>query len=228
MQKPIIAVNLRGLFLKGNAWDDAHYLWYEQKEKELKKQSKDTSAIDEWRQLLRSNPNEERKTYFRYVDKVMESLYPNFKEEERTARARETYFDAVCQYLKKHPEARNEEVIKYFKSLKDSYRIALITANTQEALDRIIKVSKLEGLFDIFETSLPTEKDDKLLVIERFLKKHGRPLSYIGGEKASTYDYCKKYKIPHIFANLEGQEEIPGVKSVHNLRELKEALKRLI
>jgi len=37
MEKPIIATALKGLFIKGDSWEKAHIIWYEDREKEIKK-----------------------------------------------------------------------------------------------------------------------------------------------------------------------------------------------
>ena len=214
MLKSIIATTLSGLVIQSSPWKKSHILWYENAAKKLKDPS-----VKEW--IGKDN-------YWPGVDDVMRRLYPQLNDKERDVKARETFFDAVCQYIRKHPEIKNEEVIKYLKTLKSSYRLALITTNTQEALNQIFKASKLENLFDITETSRPEEKDDKRAVFLRFVKKYGKPLVYVGGDRKDSYDFCRENKIPHIFANLEIQEEIPGVRSVHDLVELKHVISRLV
>jgi len=227
MEKPIIAASLKGLFIKSSPWIDAHILWYEEREKEIKTKKLDDSAIKEWRQLLNSDPKEERKKYFRYVDRIMEVLYPNLPSDKRTEKARELFFNATIEYIKQNPEVINKDIINYFQSLKKDYRLALITTNTSQALTSILKASKLEKMFDIIESSKPNEKDDKKAVIDRFIKKYGKPLIYIGGSKKESYDYCKENNIPCIFANFEHEEEIKDTKSVHNLKELKQKINSL-
>lgn len=64
MEKPIIATTLSGLFVKSEPWDKAHLIWYDEREKELKEQGKDTSPIEEWRKLLKEKPDEEKKKIF--------------------------------------------------------------------------------------------------------------------------------------------------------------------
>ncbi|MDP3027135.1 MAG: hypothetical protein Q8N63_05475 [Nanoarchaeota archaeon] len=39
MKKPIIATNLVGLFIKREAWDNAHKIWYEDAAKKLNDES---------------------------------------------------------------------------------------------------------------------------------------------------------------------------------------------
>jgi len=66
----------------------------------------------------------------------------------------------------------------------------------------------------------------RLLFFERFIKKYGKPLLYIGGERKDTYDYCKKKKINCIFANLEGNEKIK-VKTIRGSKELENFIQQL-
>lgn len=209
--KPIIATTLSGLFVKREPWDKAHILWYKKASEQLKDPS-----INKWAN---------RPDYFKGVDDVMKRLYPDIDENERTKKAREMFFDSVCEYIRLHPKVRNEEIIKYFEALKKNYRLALITTNEQSALERILNLTGLKSLFDIIEASRAEEKDDKGAVFDRFIRRYGRPLVYIGGNRKDSFDYCRENNIQTIFANLEKEEEIGGVKSIHNLRELKRELK---
>jgi predicted SnoaL-like aldol condensation-catalyzing enzyme len=213
MEKPIIATTLSGLFLRHEPWNKAHILWLETAAEKLK-----DPTIMNWAN---------RPDYFNCVDGIMSRLYPKLTERERTIKAREMYFDSVCQYVQQNPKVRNEAIIKYFTFIKDKYRLALITTNIQSALKKILSSAGLMDLFDITETSLPEEKDDKRIVFDRFVMKYGKPLIYIGGSRKDSFDYCKENKIPCIFANLEAEKDIADVESAHNLEELKEKFKLL-
>lgn len=213
MKKQIIATTLSGLLLKSDPWDKAHELWFEERAEELNDQS-----ILKW---------VERGDYFKGVDEVMKKLYPKLSDEKRTKRARELFFEAVIKYIEINPEVRNLEIIKYFDSLKDKFRVALITTNTYEATQRILSTIGLIDFFDIVETSKIEEKDDKRVVFDRFIKKYGKPLLYIGGGRKDSYDYCKEKGIERVFANLDESEEISGVESVHNIEELKSKIDSL-
>ena len=212
-EKPIIATTLSGLFIKKEAWDKAHILWYQEAARKLQDDS-----ILEWINRL---------DYFKGVDEVMQRLHPELTEEERTRAARKTFFDSVIQFIQENPGTKNKEIINYFQELKSRFTLALVTTNTKQALDKILAATGLSELFDLVETSDETEKDDKRAVFERFVKKHGKPVIYIGGDRKDSFDYCKENKIPCIYANLEKAEEIPGVESVHNLSELKKKLDSL-
>lgn len=227
MEKPIISTTLSGLFIKSGPWENAHLVWYDEREKELEKKGLDTSIIKEWRRLLQENPKEEKKRYFEFVDGVMKKLYPKLSEEERTKKARESYFKATIKYIEKNPNAVNKEVIRYFESIKNKYRLGLITTNTKSALERILKVANLKNLFDLIEMSKLEEKDIKEAVFDRFIKKHGKPLVYIGGGRKDSYAYCKDYGIRRVFANLEGGKDLEDVENAHNLEELKQKISEL-
>ena len=213
MEKPIVAATLSGLFLKHEPWDKAHVLWYKKAAEKL-----NDDSVNKWAN---------RPDYFKGVDEVMKRIYPDLNDDERTIKARETFFSSVCDYVKKYPRAKNNSVIKYFDSLKNRYRIALITTNTKSALERILSSAGLTDFFDIIEASMPNEKDDKRIVFERFIKKYGKPLIYIGGNRKDIFDYCKEKGIPCIFANFEKQAELEGVESAHNIEELKQKLSKL-
>ncbi|MFQ5531575.1 MAG: HAD family hydrolase [Candidatus Nanoarchaeia archaeon] len=213
MEKPIIATTLKGLFVAGEAWDEAHEIWY----KDASEKLNDLSVMN-WIG---------RDDYFKGVDDVMKRLYPNLLEDERTKLARKMYFDSTIKFIEQNPNLKKQQVINYFKSLKDKFQIALVTTNTQEAVDKIIQAADIKDLFDITESSLPTEKDDKVAVFNRFVEKHGKPILYIGSGKKDSYNFCKEKNIPCVFANLENQEDIKGVESVHNLEELKAKIESL-
>ena len=214
MKKPIIATTLSGLFVKHAPWDRAHQLWYKRASRILR----DSSLIKRGKR---------KEGYFTSVDEIMKRIYPELSEKERTKIAREMYFDIVLKYIKHRPHVKNERVIKYFKSLKSKYKIALITTNTPEAARKILHIAHLDKLFDLVETSPPSEKDDKRKVFDRFIAKHGKPILYMGGNRKDSFEYCREHGIRGIFANFENSKAILGAKSVRNLNELKEIIHKL-
>ncbi len=227
MEEPIISTTLSGLFIKNEPWEKAHILWFEEREVELKDKGKDLSAINEWRELLKNDPEKEAKGYFKYVDLVMKKLYPEISEEERTRKARESYFKAVVTYIELYPEIINREVVDYFISIKDKFKLSLITTNTKEALEEILEMADLTDLFDIVEYSLPEEKDNKNLVFNRFIEKHGKPILYIGGDRKASYDYCREHNIKCVFANFEDELPIEDVENLNSFEELKAKIEKI-
>jgi len=213
MKKLIIATTLSGLFIKSDPWKKAHILWFEKVAEKLQ-----DSSVRGWAN---------RQDYFNGVDIVMRRLYPDLSEEKRTIKAREAYFDSVCEYIKENPQILNKEIIDYFLSLKDKYKIMLVTTNTKDKIGRILSITNLANLFDAIEASNPEEKDDKGIVFDRFLKKYGKPVLYLGTDRKESFDYCKKNKIHCIFVNIENMQEVKGVDAVHNFGELKEKIENL-
>jgi phosphoglycolate phosphatase-like HAD superfamily hydrolase len=211
--KPIIATSLSGVLIKSEPWKRAHVYWFEQASQELK----DPSVAD----------YAKSEQYFQYVDDIMKRLYPKMSEHERTITARERFFDAVCEYIVHNPQLVNNDVAEYLSSLKQKYRLALITTNTCKSLEKILSLPGLKGLFDIAESSRVDEKDDKAAVFDRFIQKNGKPYLYIGGERKDSYEYCQKNKIQPIFANFEGADDLDNILNVHSLTELKERIERL-
>ncbi len=208
MEKPIIATTLSGLFLKSAPWKNAHRTWYEKAAAKL-----GDNSVLEWI---------EKPNYFDGVDKIMKRLYPDLSDAEKTARAREMFFDSVVENIKS--STRREEIINYFTSLKKRYTLVLITTNTKPALKKILQASEMEGFFDITETSKQEEKDDKRTVFDRFLQRYPKPIIYVGGDRKDSYDYCEEKEIPCVFANLENAENLTNVRTIHSLEELKEIL----
>lgn len=213
MQKPIIATTLAGLYVKTEPWKNAHILWFEDAAKKLN----DMSVL-KWA----SKPS----NYFMGVDEVMKRLYPELSEEEKTKKARESFFGSVCKQIEQNPLLKNQEVIDFFKGIKNKYSIALITTNTEQTTKKILRILGLDSFFDFIEASSPDEKDDKTKVIGRFIEKHGNPFIYAGGDRKEAYDYLRQKGIRCIFINLEGSSKIDGVKTVFSLNEFAKSLEK--
>jgi len=213
MPKPVIATTFSGLFIKSDPWKKAHMRWFEEAAATLK-----DPKIKEWI----AKPD-----YFKGVDEVTAQLFPDLSPEEQTQKARQLFFESVLKYIEDNPNVINTEVIDYFKSLKETYDLALITTNTKDAIDKILILANMTDMFDIIETSLPEEKDDKKIVFDRFVQKNGKPTLYIGGDKKASFEYCLFNEIPCVFANLEDDKEIENVESVHSVEELKQVIGKL-
>jgi len=213
MEKPIIATTVSGLFISNEPWKIAHKLGME----ELAKLSGDDSVLK-----ATDSPD-----YFKKVESALEKIYPNLTPTERVIKRREIYFGRVLDLIKKNPQFVNKEAIKYFSTHKQNYRIALITTNTKYFLEKVFAQMGI-NLFDVIETSLPEEKDNKRLVFERFLKKYGKPKVYVGGSKSDSYDFCKENNVPCIYANFYGDKDISGVQMAKNLEELEKLLGKIL
>ncbi len=214
MTQPIIATGLSGVVFGSEPWKKAYQEWFKKASEKLgKPEIKDYSR---------------KPGYSRYVDKVMRQLKPEASEEERVVEARKRFFDNVCRQVSLRADYyKNQEVIGVLNHLKKYYRLALITTLSHDAVSRILSISKLQGLYNIIECGKPEEKDDKADVFNRFLRYYGKPLLYIGGDNKQSFDYCKKNKIPCLFANLRGGADMPGVESVHNAEELRKLVEEI-
>ncbi len=211
--KPIIATTLSGLFIKSKPWKEAHNLWFEQMVKETGDES-----LRQW--VGKAN-------YFEGVNLAMSKLMPDASREERTREARRRFMQTVTDYIKEHnDDVINRKIVEYFKSLKDRFRLALITTNTAKFLNEILEETGLDELFDIVECSSSVEEDDKIAVFERFFEKYGKPVVYFGGKRRDTYDYCRERNIFCVFANLENAEGI-SVRTVKNIDEIKQVIQEL-
>lgn len=200
--------------MTNDPWNLAHKIWFEE------------AAIKLGDPTI--NDLAERENYFSYVDDIMQRLYRELSDEERTIKARKEYFSYVVRYILENlDESVRDDIVKYFLSIKNEFQLALITTNTPEALTKILEAAELTGLFDIIEFSLPEEKDNKDLVFTRFIEKHNKPILYIGGDKKASFDFCKQNNISSIFSNLDNEQEIENIKSVHSLQELKEVIEEL-
>jgi len=208
---PIIATTLSGLFIKSEPWKKAHKMWFERMAEELDDP------------LIKDYAGEE--DYFKQVDEIMEQAYPKLSEKERTVKARKIYFAQLREYITMHPDVVNKEMVEFFNSLKPCYRLGLITNNTRITTDIILSLTGLQGLFNMSECSELDEKDDKIAVFDRFIKYYGKPKIYIGNRKQS-FEYCRKNKIPFLSINIEGEKDLPGIDTVHDLRSLKEMLEK--
>lgn len=211
--KPIIATTLSGLFIKSTPWKKAHELWFERMIKE--------TGDDSFMQWIGKDG------YFEGVNLAMSKLMPDASKEERVKEARKIYMQEVVDYIKKNrDELVNKEITDFFMSLKDKFTLALITTNTKDFIDEILKITGMEDLFDLVESSLSVEEDDKTAVFERFFEKHGKPVVYFGGERKDTYEYCRDRNIFCVFADLEENEGI-NVRTVHNLEEIKQVIQEV-
>ena len=95
--------------------------------------------------------------------------------------------------------------------------------------DRLVTeyIARLDNQLFPPEEFFEESGDDKRIVFDRFIKKYGKPLLYIGGGRKDSYDYCKEKNIERVFANLDENEEIPGVELVHSVEELKSKIDSL-
>lgn len=210
MDKPIISMTLAGVLISKEPWKNAHKLWF----KDMAARFNDNSLL-EWI---------EREDYFNGVDIIMERLYPDLSEGERTKKARDLYFRYVYRYIMSHIQTVRHDLIDYVKELKNSYRLAIITTNTEIVTFKFLKMLKIENLFDLIICSKDHEKDDKKEVFNRLIKNHENPILYIGSDRKESLDFCKENNIKHLFVDFDTKKE----GSIQTLIELKEKVNEII
>ncbi len=185
MVKPIIATSLVGIFLSKEPWERAHLMWFEDAANKL-----DRIDIKDWGLIYTQKTD-----YFNKIYEIMDLMHPTLSLQDKTLKAREMFFNYVIKYIKINQDIVKHDVAKYFRSLKDRYKIALVSSQTRKFIDEILLLTDLNDIFDIIECAEPSEQDDRQVVYERFENKHGKPLVYFSKEE--TLDEIK-YKIENL------------------------------
>jgi hypothetical protein len=184
MTKLIIATSFAGIIMKSDPWDKAHVVWFEHFAKKLNK-----PEIVEYAK---------KENWFDYVDQVMALAEPKLDGTLRTIVARERYFKIVCDLGCDDPVFENKEIISYLKSIKEKFSIGLITTTPQKIIEKIQGIFKIENLFDFAEYSKLEEKDNKIVIFERFIENNGQPIIYFGSARKEVIGFCKKNKISFV------------------------------
>lgn len=167
-KKPIIATNIDGLLIENKAFTEPHKAWFERAIKKAKDDS-----LKKWIG---------REDYFIGVNEAMEKILPNSSKEERTYQARKWYQKDVVKYIKYHPEVIKKDTAKRLMLLKEKYRLILVTSNTKDYINKILKTSNLEGIYDTIIASKTEEEPDKEELIGELIKKYGKPKYYLTGK----------------------------------------------
>lgn len=168
MEKPILATNIDGLLIEHEAFIEPHKAWFERAIKKTK-----DNSLRKWIG---------REDYFIGVNEAMEKILPNTSKEERTKTAREWYQKDVVSYIKSHQKVIKKDIAKKLVSLKENYRLILITSNTKDYIDKIIKNSGLQGIYDSIIASKTKEEPEKEKLIEELISKYGKPAYYLTGK----------------------------------------------
>jgi len=168
MEKPIIATNIDNLLLEHKVFFEPHKDWFERAIKKAKDES-----LRKW--IGKDN-------YFLGVNEAMKKIMPNASKEKQTAQARKWYQEDVIQYIKKHPKTIKKNVAEKLKSLKEKYKIILITTNSQDYINEILKVSNLKNIYDEIIASKTEKEPDKEELIKDLLNKYGKPKYYLTGK----------------------------------------------
>lgn len=168
MEKPIIATNIDGLLIEHEAFVEPHKAWFERAIKKTK-----DNSLRKWIGEI---------NYFPGVNEAMEKILPDASKEERTKTAREWYQKDVIKYIKSHPEVVKQDIANKLISLKEKYRLILVTTNTTGYINKILKVSRLEKIYDGIIASRTEEEPNKDILIEELINKYGKPKYYVTGK----------------------------------------------
>jgi len=193
MEKSILVTNVDGLLFTHETFIEPHRSWFK---RAIEKTGDD--SLNKWIG---------KKDYFLGVNEAMKKLMPNATEKERTTQAREWYQKAVVNYIKSHPETVKREIAQKLISLKDKYKIILVTTNTQDYIGAILKTAQLEGVYEDIIASKIEEEPNKEDLIKELIKRHGKPKYYLTGKIEDS--------INQIFKRLE--TKVLGINQVKEL-----------
>jgi len=189
-EKPINAISLAGVLVSNTPWRKAH----EKGMAELARKS----GIPEVKEKTNS-PD-----YFKYVEKALEKIYPDLSPNERIEKRRNIYFQNVIDLLEKKPQI-NVHLKEFLKELKQRYTLVILTTNNCRTSESILKILNLSGFFEEIGCSLDHERDDKIKVLKRLIKKIGKPKILVEN-KDKLKNFCKRNNIKHITFDIDIDE----------------------
>lgn len=166
--KPILVTNIDGVLLEHKVFYEPHKEWF----KRAIEKTGDKN-LEEW--IGKEN-------YFPGVNKAMKQIMPNATEKEKTAQARIWYQEDVINYIKNHPEKIKTKIADKLKSLKEKYKIILMTTNSKDYINEILKVSNLENIYDGIVASKTDEEPEKSELIRELIEKYDKPKFYLTGK----------------------------------------------
>ena len=193
MNKPIIATNADRFLIAHKAFVEPHKKWFDMAIKKTGDKS-----LEKWKG---------REDYFKGVNEAMLKIMPKATQEEQTRQAREWYQEYVIEYIKTHPECIYKKVIEVLKKLKVKYRLALITTNTEDHIQKILKTIGISDLYDIIIASPIGKEPKKSELLLKFIDKYKEPKIYITGKNGPTIHTFNENKIPTIYTTWDGKDE---------------------
>lgn len=199
-EKPILATNIDDFLISHEAFIEPHRIWFDR----VILLTKDDS-YNKWK----GHPE-----YFKGVNQAMEKIMPNASKEERTKKARDWYQEDVVYYISIHPEIINHNLAESLKKLKQRFRLALITTNTEEYVNKILETANLQGIYDIVYASKSEEEPNKSKVAEEFKEKYGQPKYYIASRSKEAFEEFPK--IGTICIYFAPDEINPEIKEIAN------------
>jgi FMN phosphatase YigB (HAD superfamily) len=211
MTKPAIVIDLDGALLKSRPFDMAHKEWFRIMAEILRDQTINDYALTE--------------DYFVHVQEIMKKYLGDIDIGSRNAFARNIYAMGIVESIKKWDLV--DEFAEYLRSIKKKFAIILITSAPTLAVHGILEKTHCTDIFDLIIASPMEHMPDKQELIELFIKKHGKPLFYIGqGDK--DINICKEFGIKTICVNWVKVGEFKGNFEASNIDDLKKIIDRFV
>ena len=193
MEKPIIATNLNGLLIEHKAFIEPHKDWFDR-------------AIEKTGDISLANWKG-KEDYFKGVNLAMEKIMPDATQEQRTEQARKWYQEDVIKYIQENPQVIKKDVVEKLRNLKEKFELILLTTNTLDHINKILEVSKLQGIYNKIIASKTEKEPNKKELITELINKYGIPKYYITGKQDS--ETIKKFK--ELGTNIITEKEIDKI-----------------
>ena len=168
MDKPILATNIDGLLLNHKVFSEPHRYWFERAIKKTK-----DNSLKRWM---------DREDYFIGVNEAMQKIMPHDSQEKRTYQARKWYQQDVIKYIKNHPEEIKKDIAEKLISLREKYKIILITTNTEKYINKILKKAKLNRIYEGIIASKTEKEPSKEELVDELINRYGKPEYYLTGK----------------------------------------------
>jgi FMN phosphatase YigB (HAD superfamily) len=208
MQK-ILAIDFDGALLKHRAFKKAHLKWFKVMGVLL-----NDPSVNKYANL---------ENYFEKVHVVMKRYLGEVSHEVRVKFARVIYSMSLIAEVQQKDVVTS--FVKYLKTLKKRYKLALITTAPEDSVEPMLEKLKLNKLFDIIYKSPIDRHPDKKQLFKEFIKKYSKPLFYIGNGDKDILN-CKKAGIKTISVNWVSKGKYKGDFDVKTVKELSKIIKR--
>lgn len=193
MTRPILIIDLNGALIKSRPFDTAHKEWFRVMSELIRDYSINELAFKE--------------DYFNDVQEIMKRYFGDIDIKVRNAFARNIYSMTVVESVKKWDLV--DDFAEYLKAIKKKYVLVLVTSAPALAVEGILEKVNCKFLFDAIVASPMDDIPDKKTLLEAFMKKHAKPLFYIGkGDK--DIQACKDLGIKTITVNWVEHGEFKG------------------
>lgn len=195
MKQKFIAIDFDGTLIRNEPANKAHCEWFN-----IMASALDDNSIKQYCAL---------KDYFPKVYEVMErytGLDSNKEIDKKLLRkfARTLFqmsYIGMANKLKRHILIK--DFANYLKNLKKKgYKLALITTAPEDSVLPILEIANCPDLFDVICKSPLIEEPNKRILFDEFVKKHGKPLCYLGNAD-DDMAVCKELKITSVLVTWD-------------------------